>query len=154
MASTYVTEATVRARLGNRATAALDRDKDGVEDDGLLAELIAEAGDEINMRLAQRLSTPFPDINDSPATPTEIQRIALWIVLAECYDWLEPGGPDAVVYRDKANATLEALAEGRADLPRQSRTAGYASGVVAVYESEDATFAGVDSDGISRSRGI
>jgi phage gp36-like protein len=151
MASVYVLGDTVKARLGDRADAALDRDRDGDEDDGLLDELIAEAGDEINMRLAQRLQTPFADL---PSTPSEIQRIALWLVLADCYAWIEPNGRDHEVFREKANATLTALAEGKADLPSQRRTSAHAAGHVAIYTSEGATFAGTTASGSSRIRGI
>lgn len=155
MASVYVLAETVRERLGDRADVLLDRDGDGTEDAGLLDELIAEAGDEINMRLAQRLGTPFADVTADPPTPTEIQRIALWIVLADCYAWTEPDGRDATVYREKANATLTALADGTADIPSAPRVSASRARHVVSYETQaDAVFAGVTGGGTKRIRGI
>lgn len=152
--STYVLAQTVRDRLGSRITKALDRNGDGVEDVGLLADLIAEAGDEINMRLAQRLETPFAEITATPATPPEIQRIALWIVLSEIAAWSDPNSQDAIVPREKANATLTALAEGKADIPSQRRTSGLASGIGASYEGSAPVFGGLTSADVSRLRGV
>lgn len=155
MTYAYVAEDTVTMRLGNRTAPLLDWDGDGTADDGLLAELIEDAGDVINARLAQRYgsSVPFAQITDTPATPRMIQRIALHLVLSELYSFAEPDGRDAVHHFGVADRLLTGLADGKLDID-VARAKASEGAVICVYSAETPVFSGEDTDGISRSRGI
>lgn len=156
MSNLYVTEATVKARLGSRATSLLDRDGDDVSDEGLLASIIESKGRWINMRLRQRYGTnaTFAEITDNPATPEGIQEIALNLVLWEVYSWAEPNGRDADMHRALADTALTALLEGEFDLDGVARAEAHEGRRIVVYTAEDPVFSGTDSAGGERLRGV
>lgn len=156
MASTYCTEAQITARVGaTRLLALIDRDQDGTADTGVLTDAIESAGALINMRLRQRYgsSVPFADVTDDPATPEEIQRIARDLVLADLYAHYEPDGRDAQAYFARADAALTGLADGVFDVD-VARAAAHEGRIVAVYDADTPSFAGLDSDDVPRTRGI
>jgi phage gp36-like protein len=151
--STYVTEAAITLRLGSR-DALLDWDEDAAEDDGLIEELIAEAGALIDARLAQRLEVPFADVTDTPATPDVIQLIAKHLVLWLIYSHHDPESRDATHHWTVAESHLTGIMEGKYDVPSATRQTASKAGIVVSYEAEDRAFAGEDDYGVSRLRGI
>lgn len=157
MASTYTNDDAVTAFLGtDRRLALLDRDDDGTADTGLLDSIIEKAGNMIDMRLAQRFGTRsplFPLIDADPATPGPIQGIALDLVLWMLYSHLEPDGRDARYHFGLADTMLTGIADGKFDVD-VARAEANEGGVIAVYEAEDPTFAGLDDNDVSRLRGI
>lgn len=153
MSNLYVAEATVNARLGSRATALLDRDRDGSADSGLLAAIIESMGRVINMRLRQRYAVPFAEITDSPATPEEIQEIALNLVLWDVYRWNEPEGKDAAAHYSFADGALTALLEGDFDLDSSRVNATSGRHIVSATYA-DPVISGLDSADADRLRGI
>lgn len=156
MASVYTTEAAVTARLSAaRLLALLDRDGDGTADTGIMTAAIERAGRIINRRLRQRFGSrvPFAQITATPATPEEIQKIAEDLVLFDLYSYLEPGGRDAEYHEALAMEALEALRKGEDDID-VARADAHEGMVIAVYEAQSPTFAGLDSDDVARDRGI
>lgn len=158
MASLYVAEATVNARLGARATKLLDRNNDGTADSGLLASIIESMGRVINARLAQRYGSsniPFANITDTPDTPDIIQEIALNLVLWDIYRFHEPDGRDSASYFSVADTLLTGLREGEFDLDDLSARATADEGRrIVVYTAEDPILSGVDSNDADRLRGV
>lgn len=156
MANVYTTEAAITDRIGaGRLLTLLDRDSDGSADDGVLTAAIERAGRTINRRLRQRYGSaiPFAQITDTPATPAEIQEIAIDLVLYDLYSYLEPSGRDASYHAELAMEALEALRKGEDDIPA-ARAKAYEGGVIAVYSAETPVFAGESSAGVPRTRGI
>lgn len=155
MSNLYVAEATVTLRLGSRSTALLDRDNDGTADTGLLAALIESAGRTVNMQLRQRYgsSVPFAEITATPVTPEEIQELALRLVLWDIYSWANEAGA-AKANRDLADAALAKLLGGDYDISGVARAKSYEGKHIVVATHEDPVFAGVDSAGVERVRGI
>jgi hypothetical protein len=135
----------------------LDRDNSGAADTGVLADFIEAAGRYVDSRLAQRYgSSNFPaaQITDSPATPGAIQEIARHVVLWRLFARDEPDGRDARDQQQMAETWIVAIVSGNADIPDFPRASAEEGGVIAVYESEDPTYAGLDDDDVSRLRGI
>lgn len=157
MASVYTNEDAIEARIGeDRLTVLLDRDNSGTADTGVLTASIERAGRIIDRRLRQRYGSaiPFAQYGASPDTPDAIKEIAIDLVLADLYGWIEPTGRDALQHEKDANDALTALADGKEDIP-VARASASDGRYIAVYEaSEDPTFAGVDECGVSRTRGI
>lgn len=158
MASLYVAEDTVTARLGSRATAVLDRDNDGSSDSGLLASFIESAGRIINGRLAQRYGSsnlPFANITDTPDTPDLIQEIALYLTLSRCYEFINPNGTEAENFFNKAEGLLIGLRTGELDLEDFSARADASEGRhIVKYTAEDPILSGVDDNDADRLRGV
>ena len=88
---------------------------------------ISEASDEVEVRVGKKYARQyktstqkFPDITDSPATPSLIEKCCRWLVLAECYEDLgqdnrgdeqtEGNLPEKVYYRRKAEKVLKEIA--------------------------------------------
>ena len=154
MSNLYVAEATVTARLGERSTDLLDRDGDGSADTGLLAAVIESVGRRINMHLAQRYDVPFAEITDSPATPEEIQEIALNLVLWELYRWRNPEGPDTQAHLDMALSDLQQLRNGDFDLGSGSRVDAVSGKHIVSATYADPVISGQDSNSVDRLRGV
>jgi hypothetical protein len=156
MANVYTTETAITARIGAaRLLAVLDRNADGTADTGVLTAAIERSGRIINRRLRQRYgsSVPFAQITGTPATPEEIQKIAEDLVLWDLYSYFEPSGRDAEYHHALGHDALEALRKGEDDID-VSRADAHEGMVIAVYEAEAPTFAGLDSDDVARDRGI
>lgn len=156
MASVYTTEAAIVLRVGaSRLLTLTDRNNDGIADSGVLEAAIARAGYLIDGQLRQRFggAVPFAQITDTPATPELITEIAEDLVLWDLYSWFEPSGRDAEYHKALAQEKLEGLRKGEHDISA-ARAEAHEGSVVAVYESEDAIFAGLDSTGANRLRGI
>lgn len=154
MPSVYTNEASLLKRCA-RLHELLDRNGDGSPDVGVLDEAIADAGDEIDMRLRQRYGSavPFAQITDPTPTPKEIQRIARDLVLADLFGYVEPEGRDATRHQSRADTALNGLADGSYDI-EVDRAAAHEGRIIAVFDAEDPTFAGQDDDDIARTRGI
>jgi len=156
MSNLYVAEATVTLRLGSRATPLLDRDGDGAADTGLLAAIIESTGKEINLHLRNRYgsSVPFNEITDTPtATPEGIQVLALRWVLWDIYAWHEPDGPDATLQNNFVEAALAKLLIGEADID-VDRAKAHEGQTMVTETHSDPIFAGLDSSGADRLRGV
>lgn len=156
MANVYTNEAAITARVGAvRLLTLLDRDRNGVADTSVLDAAIERAGRIINRSLRQRYGSaiPFAQIGDSTPTPEEIQKVAEDLALWDLYSYWEPSGRDAEYHHALATEALEGLRKGEQDIA-VARAKAHEGAVVAVFEAEDPTFAGTDSDGVSRIRGI
>jgi phage gp36-like protein len=157
MASTYTTSAALTAIVGaTRLVTLTDRDRNGVADTGVLDAAISEAGDIIDGRLAQRYGTGsplFPLVTADPATPGMIQRIAARMVLWLLYTEIEPEGRDARAHFAIADTLLTGLEERKFDVD-VARADASEGGVIAIYEAEEPTFAGLDENDQNRLTGI
>lgn len=153
MPNLYVSEERIRTRLGSRATALLDRDNDGEEDEDLLESVIEGAGRIVNMRLAQRYKTPFASIGAEPSTPEEIEEVAFHLVLWDLYKWKWPDGPDARSHGELADTLLTGLLDGDFDLPAARVAAHEGRHIVSASFSEP-VLSGRDRHGRDRLRGV
>jgi phage gp36-like protein len=150
MPSVYTTSSAVEARVGSvRLAYLLDRDGDGLADDGVLDAAIARAGAIIDRKLRQRYgrAVPFAQITATPPTPDAISKIAEDLVLFDLYAYFEPNGRDREYHEALAMEALEALAKGDDDIPVQ-RAAANEGRVIALVSADAPTFAA------GRSRGI
>src|SRR5574341_979902 len=147
MASVYTNEAALTLKIGAaRLLGLLDRNKDGTADTGVLDATIERAGRRIDRWLKQRYGSaiPFAQITGSPATPPEIQEIAIDLVLYDLYSYAEPRGRDAEDCKTFAQEALEAIRTGEQDVAGVARASASEGHVIAVYEAETPTFAGLD----------
>lgn len=153
----YTNEASLTKRIGAaRLLTLTDRDRDGTADTGVLDDAIAMAGSTIRLELRQRFGSAvdsIADIGDATPTPAEIQRVAEELVLADLYSWYEPGARDHEYHRARAERWLEGLRKGEYDFDID-RAAAHEGSIIAVYDSEDPVFAGLDSSDVSRTKGI
>ncbi|MGE0400838.1 MAG: phage protein Gp36 family protein [Kofleriaceae bacterium] len=157
MASVYTTEEALTLLVGaTRLSSLLDRDGDGSADAGVLDATIEKAGRMIDRRLKQRYGSaiPFAQITDSDPTPEEIQEVANDMVLYLLYRHWEPDGLMATDYRRDAFEALESLRKGEDDVDGVARASGSEAGVIAVYDADTPTYAGLDADNLERTRGI
>lgn len=153
----YTNEASLLKRLSAARLLELqDRDEDGVADAGVLDAAIARAGRIIRLHLRQRYGSSvdsIAEITDSPATPGEVQEVADDLTLWDLYAYWNPDGLDAVHHRTVGMEALEGLRLGDLDFDID-RAAAHEGSVIAVYDAEDPSFAGLDSSDVSRTKGI
>lgn len=158
MPSTYTNEKGLLDAVGRvRLTALLDRSDNGAPDPGVLARAIAYAGRVIDRKLKKRFgsSVPFADVTATPATPEEIQEIAVDLALYYLYrHWEGADGANARGYRTDALEALVALRAGEDDLDGVDRAKNYEGANIARYSAADPVFAGVDANGVKRTHGL
>ena len=151
----YTSEAAIDERIGSARLAAL-KIRDGVADAEVVPAAIRRAGRIIRRQLRQRYGSNVDSIaaiTDNPATPGEIQEIAVDLVLFDLYAFREPGGAQSEHHRALAHDALEDLQLGDADfaIGRASAAEGQ---VHASYTASTPKFAGVDDYDVDRTRGI
>lgn len=137
-----------------RLTALIDRDRDGTADVGALAAVILEAGAIIDARLGQKYAVPFAAITDTPDTPDIVQVIARHIVLWKLYAFFEPEGNHWKHHYDEANFYMTEILKGTLTIPGAGLVEADEGLRKMKYSAGDPKFAGRDSDGVRRMRGM
>ena len=119
----YATPSMLATRVGaDRLIEITDRDADGLADDPMIAQALADAGAEIDGYLASRYRLPLPTV------PALLARIACDIAVYRLLSLRRMGDiEDARVRYEDARRLLEAIAKGLvslglpAELPEASR---------------------------------
>ncbi len=121
----YIDKAGLIARFGQDIDQLIDRNGDGVEDDGVLAAAIADAEATIDAKIGSRYATPLDPV------PAIIVAIAADITRARLYHQAKP---EIVEQREKAALELlDQIEQGAIKLNATEAGAGYES---TTYERE------------------
>jgi phage gp36-like protein len=125
----YVTQAEIEAEIPAQLLArALDDDGDGVTDDGVLAQIIANAARDVDGALEGRFDVPFA----APA-PAVVREAAFVFTCETLFSRRRQSVEDVNPYReraDKLRTKLERIAAGELPLragEADTLTAGYGS---------------------------
>ena len=147
MASVYTNETAMELLVagdGGRLTMLLDLDEDGD----------ADAGVQIDARLAQRFPTPFAQISDTPTTPPIIQLIAKHLTAAILYERIQPDGEDAKAHYATAYGLLDKILAGTFTIPSVDPVEGDEGATSISYSADEPQFSGRDANGNRRWRGM
>lgn len=119
MSKPYTTDEAIRAALGPaRVLVLLDRDEDadedvGVADTGNVApvdDAISWADDAIDASQGVKYVVPFASLT---STPAQVQRLSTTGAIAYLYEWLDPRGKDAELWRKRFDEGCEAYRTGK-----------------------------------------
>lgn len=158
MAHPYSTEARVKRALagkGERLLELLDRNADGIADtDGTTSVIDATlqiVANDLDGRLAQVYEVPFASA--TPASPgyeptyAQVADLCDLGVIAELWEWKDPGSGDAETAREKYETRLREYREGVSEIPGAAKVSSTEGGRSWAFEGLGPRLGGRDSSG-------